>query len=141
MKILKIFIVLFLVENFSEVRSDENNDILWCNKTAQKMLNIIPKNDYNRPITYIFRNSLFKDYIENEKYEDTLKITNQSNKLPLEIKIAHFGSKQRVIVCRDMTKETEIQNMRKEFVSNFSHEIKTPLTVMLGFLETLDDMQ
>ncbi|MDA9659029.1 cytochrome c-type biogenesis protein CcmH [Candidatus Pelagibacter sp.] len=28
MKILKIFIVLFLVENFSEVRSDENNDIL-----------------------------------------------------------------------------------------------------------------
>ena len=120
---------------------DENNDILWCNKTAQKMLNIIPKNDYNRPITYIFRNSLFKDYIENEKYEDTLKITNQSNKLPLEIKIAHFGSKQRVIVCRDMTKETEIQNMRKEFVSNFSHEIKTPLTVMLGFLETLGDMQ
>ena len=28
--------------------------------------------------------------------------------------------------------------MRKEFVSNFSHEIKTPLTVILGFLETLE---
>ena len=35
---------------------DENAEILWSNKTAQKMLNIIPKNDYHRPITYIFRN-------------------------------------------------------------------------------------
>jgi two-component system phosphate regulon sensor histidine kinase PhoR len=30
--------------------------------------------------------------------------------------------------------------MRKEFVSNFSHELKTPLTVILGFIETLDGM-
>jgi two-component system phosphate regulon sensor histidine kinase PhoR len=33
---------------------DQNNEILWSNKTAQTMLNIKPKNDYGRPITYIF---------------------------------------------------------------------------------------
>jgi two-component system phosphate regulon sensor histidine kinase PhoR len=38
---------------------DENDEILWSNKTAQKMLNIIPKNDYHRPITYIFRKQYF----------------------------------------------------------------------------------
>ena len=31
--------------------------------------------------------------------------------------------------------------MRKEFVSNFSHEIKTPLTVLIGFIETLAEMK
>ena len=117
---------------------DENAEILWSNKTAQKMLNIIPKNDYHRPITYIFRNSIFKEYIENDNYEETLKLTLQPSLLPLEIKVAFFGANQRIIVCRDLTKETENQNMRKEFVSNFSHEIKTPLTVILGFLETLE---
>ena len=30
--------------------------------------------------------------------------------------------------------------MRKEFVSNFSHELKTPLTVIIGFIETLGGM-
>ena len=119
---------------------DQNNEILWSNKTAQTMLNIKPKNDYGRPITYIFRNSAFKDYIENSEYDDTLKITNQLNMQPLEIKVAYLRSKQKLIICRDITKETENQNMRKEFVSNFSHELKTPLTVILGFIETLDGM-
>lgn len=123
------------------VAVNKNNEILWSNKTAQRMLNIIPKNDYNRPIFYIYRNTYFKAYIENENYEDTLKINNQTSMPPLEIKVAYFGSKQRIIVFRDITKETEIQNMRKEFVSNFSHEIKTPLTVLIGFIETLAEMK
>ena len=39
------------------VAVNKNNEILWSNKTAQRMLNIIPKNDYNRPIFYIYRNT------------------------------------------------------------------------------------
>ena len=65
------------------VAVNKNNEILWSNKTAQRMLNIIPKNDYNRPIFYIYRNTYFKAYIENENYEDTLKINNQTSMPPL----------------------------------------------------------
>ncbi|MBT5429221.1 MAG: phosphate regulon sensor histidine kinase PhoR [Rhodospirillaceae bacterium] len=119
---------------------DQNNEIVWCNKTAQSMLNILPKSDYGRPITYIFRNSIFKNYIENSDYEDTLKIINHLSMQPLEIKVAYFRSNQKLIICRDITKDTENQNMRKEFVSNFSHELKTPLTVIIGFIETLGGM-
>ena len=119
---------------------DQNNEIVWCNKTAQSMLNILPKSDYGRPITYIFRNSIFNNYIENSDYEDTLKIINHLSMQPLEIKVAYFRSNQKLIICRDITKDTENQNMRKEFVSNFSHELKTPLTVIIGFIETLGGM-
>ena len=45
---------------------NEENEILWANKKAQKMLYINPKKDYNQPINYIFRNSDFSNYLAKE---------------------------------------------------------------------------
>ncbi|MCL1995577.1 MAG: cell wall metabolism sensor histidine kinase WalK [Defluviitaleaceae bacterium] len=44
-----------------------------------------------------------------------------------------------VIVMQDVTKQTKLDNMRKEFVANVSHEIRTPLTVIKTYAETLLD--
>lgn len=44
-----------------------------------------------------------------------------------------------VIVLQDVTKQTKLDNMRKEFVANVSHEIRTPLTVIKTYAETLLD--
>lgn len=43
----------------------------------------------------------------------------------------------RVFVCRDITKEFEIDKMKSEFVSTVSHELRTPLASILGFSELL----
>jgi len=42
-----------------------------------------------------------------------------------------------IILIRDMTKINQLEQVRKEFVANVSHELKTPLTSILGFTETL----
>ena len=118
---------------------NEDNEILWSNKKAQKMLNINPKKDYNRPINYIFRNSDLSNYLTKENYEDSINIHNTNNKLDIEIKATFFSENHKLITCRDLTSLKKIQNLRKDFVSNFSHELKTPLTVISGFLETLED--
>jgi two-component system phosphate regulon sensor histidine kinase PhoR len=44
-----------------------------------------------------------------------------------------------VIVLTDMTRIHQLENMRREFVSNVSHELKTPITSIKGFVETLLD--
>lgn len=44
-----------------------------------------------------------------------------------------------VIVLNDMTRVYQLENLRKEFVSNVSHELKTPITSIKGFVETLLD--
>jgi len=118
---------------------NEDNEILWSNKKAQKMLNINPKKDYNQPINYIFRNSDLSNYLTKENYEDSINIHNTNNKLDIEIKATFFSENHKLITCRDLTSLKKIQNLRKDFVSNFSHELKTPLTVISGFLETLED--
>lgn len=42
-----------------------------------------------------------------------------------------------MIVIEDITQIKRLENMRSEFVSNVSHELKTPLTSILGFVDTL----
>lgn len=42
-----------------------------------------------------------------------------------------------LIVMNDMTRQKSLENIRREFVANVSHELKTPITAIHGFVETL----
>lgn len=44
-----------------------------------------------------------------------------------------------ILVIQDRTKEYKIMQMRKDFVANASHELRTPITIIMGFAETLQD--
>lgn len=44
-----------------------------------------------------------------------------------------------LIVVNDVTHMKKLENIRKEFVSNVSHELKTPITSIKGYVETLKD--
>ena len=44
-----------------------------------------------------------------------------------------------LIVLNDVTRLRKLENIRRDFVSNVSHEIKTPITAIKGFVETLRD--
>ena len=42
-----------------------------------------------------------------------------------------------MVLVQDITEHVKLDNMRKEFVADVSHELKTPLTSILGYAETL----
>ncbi|MEY4376954.1 MAG: Phosphate regulon sensor protein PhoR [Pseudomonadota bacterium] len=51
--------------------------------------------------------------------------------------IAAYGMGQRLLLVRDVTREARLESMRKDFVANASHELRSPLTVISGYLDTL----
>lgn len=60
------------------------------------------------------------------------------------IKYATFRNEENnigglIIVFQDITKQHKLDNMRKEFVANVSHELKTPITTIKSYAETLMD--
>lgn len=54
---------------------------------------------------------------------------------PLET--TQHGRRQVLLVFRDVSERRAGESMRRDFVANVSHELKTPLTSVMGFIETL----
>lgn len=44
-----------------------------------------------------------------------------------------------IAVIQDITEHVKLDNMRKEFVADVSHELKTPITSIIGYADTLQD--
>lgn len=72
------------------------------------------------------------------------KILQPSSEVFYEIQVLGIKSKYRTIddlgvvaMIRDISVQHQIDTMRKEFVANVSHEFRTPITIISGFIETL----
>ncbi len=57
----------------------------------------------------------------------------------LALQQAPFGQGGRLLLVRDVTQYEAAARLRREFTASVSHELKTPLTVIVGFLETLQE--
>jgi len=130
-----------------DLQSEKLNDSEHLNTPHRNYDEIAKKN------TLSFRNT-----VKNEQLllftEELLKNKSFLNKrvnLPLDncsriidlngVALKNYSDKSvgALIVINDVTKLTELEEMRKNFAANVSHELKTPLTVIKGAVETLLD--
>lgn len=121
---------------------NHRNEIEWFNEPAVQRLGLKRQHDENQPIYYLLRQAEFVQYLHSEDYSEPLKLKSwRSPDVSLELQIIPFASKQRLLICRDISALERTEIMRRDFVANVSHELRTPLTVVGGFLETIGDMQ
>ena len=55
----------------------------------------------------------------------------------LSLQVAPYGDGQLLLLVRDVSRQMRLEAMRTDFVANASHELRSPLTVICGYLETL----
>ncbi|MBC7755626.1 MAG: phosphate regulon sensor histidine kinase PhoR [Bdellovibrio sp.] len=119
-----------------------SNEIEWCTPHAEKQLGLDLSTDQNLPIVNLIRDSQFIAYLVGKDYSEPFKLKSWQNpEVVFEIRLMPFESKQKLLICRDMTQLEKVDIMRRDFIANVSHELRTPLTVVGGFLETLTDMK
>jgi two-component system, OmpR family, phosphate regulon sensor histidine kinase PhoR len=51
-----------------------------------------------------------------------------------------FGQKRHLLLIQNVTDLQKADAMRRDFVANVSHEMRTPITVLMGFLETVQSL-
>jgi two-component system phosphate regulon sensor histidine kinase PhoR len=129
---------------------DRDERILGMNQAAGRILGCDPVLSRGKTIQEVFRISSLQDFVK--------KALAAEEPMEEDVLINIYGERERelnvhgtplrdegenrtgvLVVMHDVTELRRLENIRRDFVANASHEIKTPLTAIKGFVETLRD--
>jgi two-component system phosphate regulon sensor histidine kinase PhoR len=120
---------------------DPSNRIDWANPRALAQLGLDLKHDRGQPIVNLVRQPEFHRYLEAGDYGATIVVGSYRDPgRSLALQLVPFAAEQKLLMSRDVTELEAVGRMRRDFIANVSHELKTPLTVISGFVETLQDL-
>ncbi len=119
------------------------NQILWCNAQAEQHLNLRLEQDAGQAIANLVRAPDFSDYLARGEWDRPVQLRvrhpGQGAERVLSLQLVAYGDGQKLLLSRDISRFEKLETMRRDFVANVSHELKTPLTVLSGFLETITE--
>lgn len=112
--------------------------IIWCNRLARLELGLRWPSDAGRRLDNLIRHPEFIQYFHAGKYHYPIEVPSPLNpQKTFEYRIMPYGEEHLLLIARDVTRVSQLEEMRKDFVANVSHELRTPLTVINGYLEIL----
>lgn len=119
------------------------HEIIWFNPRAASWLHLRRKRDFGIRVENLIRHPSFIEYLQTGLPEEGVRVfePGDSNRW-LAFNIVRSGDSDRqrqLLIVRDVSREVQLEALRKEFVANASHELRSPLTVISGYLDALAD--
>jgi len=117
--------------------------IVWCNPQSEQHLNLSLDKDIGQNLANLVRAPDFLTYLSRGEWDKPVQLRvrhpGQRAERVLSLQLVAYGDAQKLLLSRDITRFEKLETTRRDFVANVSHELKTPLTVLAGFLETIDE--
>ncbi len=127
---------------------DSSGYIVSINKAAADLLSIDAAKSQRLAVEEVIRNPQLQQYIKNtlenkQAVEAECFVLNDGGRFLQLYSSALTDNKGNksgaVLVLHDITRTRQLEEVRRDFVANVSHELKTPITSIKGFVETLQE--
>lgn len=119
---------------------DGNDQIQWLNTTAAEHFGLDAQRDQQQRVTNLVRAPAFVSHLQAERFDETVTFPSPRGDAVLAVVVRPYGDEMKLVLSQDVTERDRHDAMRRDFVANVSHEIRSPLTVLTGFLETLANL-
>jgi two-component system phosphate regulon sensor histidine kinase PhoR len=125
---------------------DAEGRLLTINSAGAEMLSIDPATTQNFPVQEVVQDPGLKWFINRtlsspEPIEGEVELKDQGRRIykahGTSLRDPQGTSLGTLVVLHDITQLRQLENTRRDFVANVSHELKTPITSIKGFVETL----
>ena len=117
---------------------DEQNQIVMCNKAAKHLGGLKRKKDRGQRVDNILRDPKLTKLLHSGKFAREIEIPSPIRDDGwLNCRVVPYGANQKLLFLRDITERMRLNRMRRDFVANASHELRSPLTVISGYLDSL----
>ena len=119
---------------------DSHRRIEWLNPQAEAHFALSASVDSGQALTNLIRHPDFVTYLDKGEYDEPLIYRGgRIEGLTLLLQVIRYGDEQNLLISRDISQLERAEIMRRDFIANVSHELKTPLTVVAGFTELIAD--
>jgi two-component system, OmpR family, phosphate regulon sensor histidine kinase PhoR len=124
---------------------DPQLKILKLNENAASMFYLDKDKVTGLKTIFLFNNKNLEDLIADTSSENLPKrkeiifYGEEDKKFEVESVPVNFHNCSLLIILKNITQETEFSRLRSQFVANVSHEMRTPLTSIKGYLETITE--
>lgn len=117
-----------------------DNEIVSCNRAAKQLAGLKRKKDRGQRIDNILRDPGLLRVLQDDDPVTDIEMASPVNDGDwLDCRVVPYGADQRLLLLRDVTETRRLRKMRRDFVANASHELRSPLTVISGYLDSLAD--
>ncbi len=119
---------------------DADRRITWFNSAAVRLLGLAGNRDIGQSVTSLLRAPAFERFLRDGDFSRPVDLDSPVDPGGrLSIRVVPYGRGQYLMLIRDVSRLQRLENMRRDFVANASHELRSPLTVLGGYLENMAD--
>ena len=117
---------------------DKDLKLMWANSTAEKWFEFSLVDSFGQSLSVVTENQQLSDYLTRGEFDHVLDCSPPS--MPESIArvcIIRFAEGMFLLQARDISRIKILENVKRDFVANASHELRTPVSVLYGYLEMM----
>lgn len=115
-----------------------DHEILNYNEAARRLLGLRKRRDKGQRIENLLRHPAFISYLQHAGDRQAVELPAPASvDTWISCRLIPYGPGQSLLLIRDITQGIKLERMRRDFVANASHELRSPLTVISGYLDAM----